>query len=181
MALFAKPLVRWALAGGIALLLAGGGALAAAPTTARARLAAAHARWALRPFDAYRLVVEESAVRCRQDVAVRAEEVVKRFSDTCRTVPWTISGLFTLAERNHSTRYRCVDQGCACDTVMTAHVFYDSQLGYPDRLEFHWAIEPNISHPDFWRQLLAGRAVPQCRVMTYNQTIQVISLTPMMH
>jgi hypothetical protein len=179
MALFSTRSVRWMLLlGSVGLLLAGTFASRVVATT-ETPLAAAYARWSLRPFDTYRLVVEESAVRCRQDVAVRGEGVVKQFSDTCRTVPWTVAGLFMLAERNHSTRYPCVDQGCACDTVMTARVQYDAQLGYPNRLEFRWAIEPNLRHFDFWEHLLAERAVPQCRALAYSQTIQVVSLTPM--
>lgn len=179
MARFGRRPVRWAaLVGGLGLLLVGTLAFGVAPTTAHARLTAARAQWALRPFDSYRLVVEETAVRCRQDVEVRSEVVYRRFSNSCRTVPWTVTGLFSLAEQNHSTRYPCVDRGCACDTVMTARVFYDARLGYPSRLEFRWSIAPNVSHPDFWRQLLAEGALPRCRTLSYSQTIQVVSLTP---
>lgn len=180
MAQFGNSPVRWMIRIGILLLIGASiTVFAVTPATANTTLAAAHVRWASRPFDGYRLVVEESAVRCRQDVGVRAETIVKQFSDTCRTIPWTVSALFMLAERNHSTRYACVDLGCACDTVMTARVVYDPQFGYPSRLEFHWVSEPNMRHLDFWKQLLAERAIPHCRPLTYSQTIQVVSLTPM--
>ncbi len=173
----AKPWVWWMLFV-FGAVLTGVLLLFYLPVETNSHLDIARRQWGMRAFSGYRLVIEETAINCRQDVGVQNEVVTRLFSDTCRTVPWTVTGLFTIAERNHSTRYQCVDLGCACDTVMTAHVVYDAQNGYPTRLDFHWTTALNVRHPDFWRTLIAKRAIPTCRALNYNKTIQVVSLTP---
>lgn len=177
MALSVKPWVWWSMLICVGALLVVF-LLPFLPVETSAPLVAARKQWGMRPFSGYRLVIEETAINCRQDVDVKNEVVTRLFSDTCRTVPWTVTGLFTIAERNHSTRYQCVDLGCACDTIMTAHVVYDPQNGYPTRLDFHWTTALNLRHPDFWRALITKRAIPACRALNYNKTIQVLSLTP---
>jgi hypothetical protein len=125
------------------------------------------------------MVIAEDNGRCIQDTEVEGERVIRRTQNSCRSGYRTIGSLFKLIDGTRSSVYRCVDHGCACDTVMTARAVYDPALGYPLEVSFSWVVRANWRHPDFWEQVLATGGLPRCRNTTFSRTFAVISLTPL--
>jgi len=178
-----KPLVCWALLIGGLVGVFGCVALSllfepAANPVNIVELATARSRWAARPFSKYRILIEDDNGQCHQDAAVQDETVVTGFHNDCRIPLRTVTSLFSLIEGVQPSRYRCVDYGCACDTVMSVYTVYDAQLGYPTEIMFQWNVQANWRHLDYWKYTWSMGHPPPCRVSNYRQTTTVLSLTP---
>jgi hypothetical protein len=141
-------------------------------------LASARSRWAARSFSEYRLVIEDDNGQCHQNVAIQDETIVTRFQNDCRFQPRTVTNLFRLIEAIQPSTYRCVDYGCACDTVMSVRTAYDARFGYPTEITFQWNVKANWRNVDYWKYTWSTGHPPPCRVSNYRRTTSVLSLTP---
>ncbi len=96
-------------------------------------LGEARARWANRPFTAYRLVLEYSALAetsCRQDMVIEAEQVVTVNEHGCPSRPlMTVSGLYAFIDQRATAPIEWPN-GYKCN-YRALRVSYDPQLGYP--------------------------------------------------
>ena len=208
-----RPLaVRFALAALVAALLASSawcGALAwprQDRTAARlvavgTEVDAARRRWRDHEPAHYRLVVERSDVwlgLCRQDLEVRAGQIVAVARDSCQTVqaPPTVGALFYTIER-YVREPQCGPGGCACDGYVVPDVEYDPALGFPRRVRL-WRERPAPPFaerlaarlvqalPASWKgsaTYLLSRAVPglnrPCVATRFGGTSMIASVTPL--
>jgi hypothetical protein len=189
MALYARlrP-YRWALLGFAAALLACALLAPAAGGPAYASdLAAAKARWAARPFSAYRLVVREqtNASSCRQAVEVRDEKIDRVLENRCVRLPsWTVTNLFTWAEQSSDPASRCYPSAitCVCHKTYSLRADYDPLLGYPRSIIHAWSLRLNWAYLGHWKRLWRTGELPACanvaRFVEGYVSVSVVSLVP---
>jgi hypothetical protein len=169
----------WLLASGGATLLVLGCVLAVtlAPPGAAASVSYAEARgrWAARPFASYRLVVQDGY--CTYDVLVRGERVFGRQRDSCKTQMHSVTGLFTIIERDRQVTPNCGLRDCPCEAVTRVHASYHPHLGYPINIEIAVTTRPRWNAPDTWRSVLANMALPRCDADN-RRDLRVVALEP---
>jgi hypothetical protein len=138
----------------------------------------AQGRWDARPYRDYRLVVqiERLEVTCFQELNVRVGREVEVVRDTCQQ-SWlsrmTIARMFELSERLDLPP-ECFPSSsdCACQRVRVGQTEFNSELGYPVRLEWQRVLQPHWQHVDYWRTAIERRALPSC-----SSTVQPIRIT----
>jgi hypothetical protein len=110
----------------------------------------ARARWEARPFSGYRLLIQAQpygASTCEQAFEVDEPAQTKTLSDTCPDdsrasflmkslgSPRTVPDLFDYIKAEIGRVGACAVDGCACTGATTIDVVYDTDLGYPKRME----------------------------------------------
>src|SRR5262245_51951499 len=180
MARLNQPAMRWALgAAVVAALGCGLFALLQRQPVADMQLAAAESRWAQRPFSHYQLVVA-AGVACELGVEVRDEQAVQIFHpSSCGYPARTVKDLFDIVKRNKPVRQNCTYLRCACRQSIDVYASYDQQWGYPVRIAVWLRREANLEHPDYWRYVLASKALPNCARVADVEIVRVVSLTPL--
>jgi len=154
------------------------------PQTPGARRAAAEHLWEARPFSAYRVAmrIEFWNRVCFQEVEINGERVQKLLSDTCSAPSFaslTVPRLFDIGERMDQAPSCYPDaEPCACRLIRLGTVDYDPQLGYPRKIAYRREIQPNWSHPDFWKRLADRHTLPTCG-STRTLQILVLSFEPL--
>jgi hypothetical protein len=154
------------------------------PQTPGARRMAAERRWAARPFSAYQVAlrVEYWNRVCFQEVEIHGERVQKILSDTCQASSFsslTVTRLFDISERIEQAPTCYPDaRPCACRLMRIGTIDYDAQLGYPRKIIYRREVQPNWSHPDFWRRLADRRELPSCG-QARSLRIVVVSFAPL--
>ena len=145
-------------------------------TTQRAsELQDAERRWALRPFGAYRIELED--LNCTQIVDVRNEKIVHVVPGRrCTSDARTITDLFTLIRRDGALGARCITQGCACDDHISVRASYNMQHGYPERIYVRIAPKPNWQHVDYWKYLVSHLHPPTCSYAAGDKVVAVRKL-----
>jgi hypothetical protein len=161
------------LLSGAGLLLVGRAVQAPASDPA---LIEARARWAARPFEAYRLVAQFDT--CYYDVTVRREQVHGGLRDSCFTQARSIGGLFDVIARDGQVTPNCGVRTCTCEAITSVHAEYHPTLGYPTTIMIMVETRPLWSSLDTWRTLIETRAAPVCNV--HNQrAITVLHVEPL--
>lgn len=153
-------------------------ALERAATATDEALAAAHARWATRPFARYRLVTElatESGKVCRQDTEVYREQVMAVFQNSCSDSLRTVTTLFTAIE-TYTSMPPC-QTTCACSGPIFVHAVYDDQWGFAKEINAWLRPEGRWFNPAYWKYRLTRTG---CFVTGFDdEKITVLSLTPL--
>jgi hypothetical protein len=172
--------------GSLALLCGAAGlVLMNRPAQQDSGLAQAQALWLARPFTDYQLAVVEKTQRsiCLQDVEVQDEQVHQVSLNRCtHPTTWTVNRLFDwIAQLEQSTSNCFPGPGiCACRTTKTTQITYDAQFGYPQSIVYEWQMQPNWTHPDYWRHVWWDKRVPSCSRNGFGGTQTVtVSLTPL--
>ena len=132
------------------------GAVAGRQRAKLAELEQARERWDARPLSRYRLVLQvhpRDGSVCENAFEVHEPAQTKLLSDTCADINalgmgddfssmmhflgsrTTIPGLFDYIEFEIGLVGRCGGNGCACDGARTIDVVYDTERGYPKRIE----------------------------------------------
>jgi hypothetical protein len=163
------------------LMLAAAGGSAWRMAGPRLELEQARRRWEARPFNAYRVEVEQRlGTSCRYVVEVHDERITSVIYNTCSQVIWwrdlpvlPVGPLFT---RLSSAAGSCGSAGCFCDGVVLLDASYDPALGYPRTA--HLRAEPAVRwlHPGFWRELLGPPRT--CQRSLVELDLKITSLTP---
>lgn len=179
---------RWlALAAALLVLLGAAAAVALPREPARAdpELAQAERRWQARPFDGYRMIVQEQIGPrvCQQDVRVVGEEIAEVLQNSCGRPPsWTTTRLFRWIGQLETAESSCFPSAsfCACRVQERTRAVYDPQLGYPRSVEYTWTLEPNVRSVDYWRYTWQMSTLSSC-AQDGREPIQVsvVSLMPM--
>lgn len=141
----------------------------------------ARRRWAARPFDAYRLEVEQRlGTSCRYVIEVRDERITSVPFNTCSQLIWwrdmpvlPVDALFT---RLASAAGSCGPAGCRCDGVVLLAAEYDPRLGYPRSARLSASRALAWLRPDAWQDLARPRACPASYV---GLELTVVGLTPL--
>jgi hypothetical protein len=112
----------------------------------------ARALWEARPFSSYRLIIQlqpRGGSVCEKEFEVDEPAQTKTLRDTCPGPdysygnalmellgsPRTVPGLFDYIEAEIGRVGECGTDGCACDGGRTIDAAYDTDLGYPKRIE----------------------------------------------
>lgn len=172
-----KARLGCAALGGIGVLAAMCVILAAGRAARASGTEAARERWAARPFDAYRLVVEiHSGMDCIIDNQVEGEQAIYGTGNPpgCAHFRFSVSDLFALIDAfKHG---QCGPNGCGCDGPIGIEVQYDETLGYPTQIEILLQPERRWQYPEFWELQLQGGS---CAGAAYTgQMIRVTALWP---
>ncbi len=145
----------------------------------------AQERWSVRPFDGYRLVVQEQIGNriCQQDVEIKGEQIAKELGNSCgRPSLWTTTRIFDYITQLETPEGKCwpSDSFCACNVVEETRAIYDSSLGYPRSVTYTWRLWPNLTDPSYWRYAWQMHTLKSCE-QHGGQVIQldILSLAPM--
>jgi Family of unknown function (DUF6174) len=109
----------------------------------------AKARWETRPFSSYRLLIQlqpHGGSACETAFEVNEPAQTKTLSDTCSALydsyllkslgsRTSVPGLFDYIAAEIGRMGECGPNGCACDGGRTIDVVYDTDFGYPKRVE----------------------------------------------
>lgn len=134
------------------LVIAGLGLWLAGPSVA-AELLPPRQRWAARGFDHYRLSYRMTGlIACQVVAEVRAEAVV-----TADTTPsggafcaiMSVSGLFKRIDTLGQGPL-CGPNGCGCDGPLEVRAVYDTQLGYPLRVDQQLRPDERWRYFEYW-------------------------------
>jgi hypothetical protein len=113
----------------------------------------ARARWETRPFSSYHLTIQfypRDGSVCEQAFEVNEPAQAKILGNTCASSLTvdnimnflgsriSIPGLFDYIEAEIGRVRECGPNGCACDGARTIDAVYDSELGYPKRIEIRF-------------------------------------------
>lgn len=147
----------------------------------RLALEQARERWERRPFDAYRLEVEQRlGTSCRYVIEVRDERITSVPFNTCSQLIWwrdlpvlPVGAIFALLG---SSAGRCGPAGCRCDGVVLLAAEYDPRLGYPRSARLSASRTLAWLRPDAWPDLARPRACPASYV---GLELTVVGLTPL--
>jgi hypothetical protein len=154
------------------------------PKTPSARRAMAQEQWANQPFEGYRISmrVEYLNQACFQEIEVEQERVSKVISDTCQSSSFssmTIGRLFEISGRVLQAPTCYADtEPCACRQARLGSITYDATFGFPHEINYRRVVQPNWTHPDFWKRLWGRRTMPKCE-LTRSTRIVVLSFAPL--
>ena len=145
----------------------------------------AQARWAARPFAAYRIAVrvEFAGNVCAQELETSDDRSYRIIANSCRS-SWlstmTVARLFEISERlDQPIPCYATLQTCLCQRVRLGQIAYDSRLGYPALIAYRREVRPNLANLEYWRRLVTTRSAPSCGPSNQEVRIGVTSLTPL--
>ncbi len=144
------------------------------PLSQAQALQLARARWDARPFEQYRVSVEE------QDhtygIGTRATYMVwDEAADMSRAglVGKTVPDFFNLIEQQRGTRNTESRIGfCPQKTTLSVQAIYDEQLGYPRSIELFTTTRPDWLNINYWRCSLETSWGPSCANLACTTTTQ---------
>lgn len=160
----------------VPLLCIGGAAIAvmSANNAPERAIADAEARWRMRGFSHYVMILEE--LNCMVEIEVASGRVARVTPlERCTRDGRTVEDLFALARRDGDTGMRCIALGCACDDRLSVESVFHPFHGYPTSIYVRIEAQPNWRHPDAWRYFLAHGRSPSCNLMAGDKLIRVVS------
>ncbi len=176
-ALFAVLIVLGVLLSGITARIRSSPSSASRHAPIQAR-AAAIARWSEQSFARYRLIVEENAGECRQDVVVEHEQVASVRENTCSHPARTIADLFSFVKQTqdqmisssakplvHTPEMLQVAQcagACVCNVLRSIRARYDPRLGFPTEIQVWRHEQAEWAKSAFWRRVWLNQQLPSC-------------------